>query len=105
MVYYLQQQCFCIITNEDWKSGKFSKIIVLSFIDFAFSKILESNIEFVVEYNRDRPLKEFVETMTRNRMQATKDGIDALSQLYKVGFEYKSDLWIIFSARCQFILW
>ena len=38
----------------------------------------------MVEYNRDRPLKNFVETMTRNRMQATKDGIDSLSQLYKV---------------------
>ena len=43
-----------------------------------------SEIEFVVEYNRDNPLKEFVETMTRNRMQATKDGIESLSQLYKV---------------------
>ena len=52
----------------------------------------------MVEYNRDRPLKDFVETMTRNRMQATKDGIDALSQLYKVGFKYKSDFFIIFSV-------
>ena len=62
------------------------------------TKILKSKIEFVVEYNRDRPLKDFVETMTRNRMQATKDGIDALSQLYKVGFKYKSDFFIIFSV-------
>ena len=54
----------------------------------------------MVEYNRDRPLKDFVETMTRNRMQATKDGIDALSQLYKVGFKYKSDFFIIFSVGC-----
>lgn len=82
----------------------FKHFDILHFV-IRFSKIWESNIEFVVEYNRDRPLKDFVETMTRNRMQATKDGIDALSQLYKVGFKYISDILIIFSARCQFIVW
>ena len=46
--------------------------------------LIMSDIEYVVEFSRDKPLKDFVDTMTNNRIQATKDGIDELAQLYKV---------------------
>ena len=46
--------------------------------------LIMSNIEYVVEFQRDEPLKDFVNQMTQNRIQATKDGIDELAQLDKV---------------------
>ena len=45
-----------------------------------------NNIEYVVEFSRDKPLAEFVDKMTKNRIQATRDGIDELAQLFKVSF-------------------
>ena len=43
-----------------------------------------TDIEYVVEFSRDKPLKEFVDIMTKNRIHATKNNIDELAQLYKV---------------------
>ena len=49
-----------------------------------------SELEYVVEFSRDKPLKDFVDTMTNNRIQATKDGIDELAQLYKVTYKLRT---------------
>ena len=57
-----------------------------------------SNIEYMVEFQRDEPLKDFVNEMTQNRIQATKDGIDELAQLYKVRLIFRCIIVISFSS-------
>ena len=43
-----------------------------------------SNLEFCVEYSRDKPIADFVQQMTEHRKQATRDGNKELQMLYKV---------------------
>ena len=43
-----------------------------------------SNLEFCVEYTRDKPIADFVQKMTEHRKQATRDGNKELQMLYKV---------------------
>ena len=46
--------------------------------------MLLTNVEYVVQYSYDRPLADFVSKMTQCRIQATRDNLDELAQLYKV---------------------
>ena len=43
-----------------------------------------SNLQFCVEFTKDKPMAEFVQKMTEHRKQATRDGNDELQMLYKV---------------------
>ena len=56
-----------------------------------------NNIEYVIEFSRDKPLAEFVDKMTKNRIQATRDGNDELAQLFKVSLNENSNLIVLFS--------
>jgi len=56
-----------------------------------------NNIEYVIEFSRDKPLANFVDKMTKNRIQATRDGIDELAQLFKVSFKENSNFIVLFS--------
>ena len=49
-----------------------------------------TNVEYVIQYSYDRPLADFVSKMTQCRIQATRDNLDELAQLFKV-------FWILFS--------
>ena len=56
-----------------------------------------NNVEYVIEFSKDKPLAEFVDKMTKNRIQATRDGIDELAQLFKVSFWQNSKSKVFFS--------
>ena len=43
-----------------------------------------SNVEYVIQYSRDRPLADFVQKMTDCRIKATRDNQEELAQLFKV---------------------
>ena len=43
-----------------------------------------TNVEYVIQYSRDRPLAEFVNKMTECRIKATRDKQEELAQLFKV---------------------
>ena len=42
------------------------------------------NIRYCIEFTRDKPLKNFVETVTKKRIKATHEKKDSLQLLYKL---------------------
>ena len=45
---------------------------------------LLTNLAMVIEYERDRPLKNFVNTVTQSRIAATKRGDKPAGEMYKL---------------------
>ena len=58
-----------------------------------------SNLQFCVEYTKDKPIANFVQTMTEHRKQATRDGNKELQACYKLVVNRKGFISLYYSLN------